>query len=82
MNLSIGTSLVSRAYEAFATEVEELRLDESAATDHVDSLSELGEEQQLRMQMAMDRLSKMMSTLSNILAKHSETAEAIVGNMK
>jgi hypothetical protein len=82
MNLSIGPSVVSRACEVFASEVEELRLDESAATDQVDSLSELGEEQQLRMQMAMDRLSKMMSTLSNVLAKHSETRDAIIGNLK
>ena len=32
-----------------------------------DSMSEMGEMESLRLQMAMDRLSKMMSTLSNVL---------------
>lgn len=47
-----------------------------------DSLAELGEEQQLRMQMVMDRLSKAMSALSNLLKKLSDTAEEIVRNLK
>lgn len=48
----------------------------------LDSLSELGEEESLRLQVAMDRLSKMMSTLSNILKKSSDVANAIVQNLK
>ena len=36
----------------------------------------------LRLQMAMDRLSKMMSTLSNLLKKLSDTAAAIIHNLK
>jgi hypothetical protein len=47
-----------------------------------DSLSELSEMDQLRLQMAMDRLSKMMSTLSNILKKMSDTASQITQNLK
>jgi hypothetical protein len=35
----------------------------------LDSMSELGEAESLRLQMAMDRLSKLMSTLSNISKK-------------
>lgn len=50
--------------------------------DHLDSLSELGEVESLRLQMAMDRMSKMMSTLSNLLKKMSDTASAIVQNLK
>ena len=49
---------------------------------HLDSVSELGEAESLRLQTAMDRLSKMMSTLSNILKRISDTADAIVQNMK
>ena len=45
-------------------------------------MSELGESESLRLQMALDRLSKMMSTLSNILKKVSDTADAIVQNLK
>lgn len=48
----------------------------------VDSMSEMGEVESLRLQMAMDRLSKMMSTLSNILKKLSDTAGEITQNLK
>ena len=47
-----------------------------------DDLSELGEMESLRLQMAMDRMSKMMSTLSNLLKKTSETAQSITKNLK
>lgn len=48
----------------------------------LDSMSEMGEMESLRLQMAMDRLSKMMSTLSNILKKISDTAQSITQNLK
>lgn len=48
----------------------------------LDSMSEMGEMESLRLQMAMDRLSKMMSTLSNVLKKSSETASSITQNLK
>lgn len=48
----------------------------------LDSLSEMGEMESLRLQMAMDRMSKMMSTLSNILKKASETSQGITQNIK
>ena len=48
----------------------------------LDSMSEMGEMESLRLQMAMDRMSKMMSTLSNILKKISDTAQSIIQNLK
>ena len=48
----------------------------------LDSMSEMGEMESLRLQMAMDRLSKMMSTLSNLLKKISDTSSQIVQNLK
>ena len=48
----------------------------------LDSMSELGKMERLRLQMAMDRLSKMMSTLSNLLKKLSDTSSQIVQNFK
>jgi hypothetical protein len=48
----------------------------------LDSMSEMGEIESLRLQMAMDRMSKMMSTLSNLLKKMSDTADGIVQNLK
>ena len=43
---------------------------------------DLSEMDQLRLQMAMDRLAKMMSTLSNILKKMADTASQITQNLK
>jgi hypothetical protein len=48
----------------------------------LDSTSEMSEMDSLRLQMAMDRLSKMMSTLSNLLKKTSDTQQGIVQNVK
>jgi hypothetical protein len=48
----------------------------------LDSMSEMGEMESLRLQMAMDRMSKMMSTLSNLLKKISDTQNSITQNLK
>jgi len=48
----------------------------------LDSMSEMGEMESLRLQMAMDRKSKMTSTLSNLLKKISKTQEEIIKNLK
>jgi ABC-type phosphate transport system auxiliary subunit len=50
--------------------------------EQLDSLSEMEEMEALKLQRAMDRLSKMMSTLSNLLKKASETAQGITQNIK
>ena len=47
-----------------------------------DNMSEMGEMESLRLQMAMDRLSKMMSTLSNLMKKMSDTQSTITQNLK
>jgi hypothetical protein len=48
----------------------------------LDSMSEIGETESLRLQMAMDRMSKMMSALSNLMKKISDTNSAIAQNLK
>lgn len=48
----------------------------------IDALSEMGEMESLRLQMAMDRMSKVMSTLSNLVKKVSDTASTITQNLK
>lgn len=48
----------------------------------LDTMSEAGEIESLRLQMAMDRMAKMIETLSNILTKISETQSAIAQNLK
>ena len=44
--------------------------------------ADISEEAQLRLQMAMDRRSKLMETLSNILKDLSDTNAEIIRNMK
>ena len=48
----------------------------------LDSMSELGEMESLRLQMAMERQSKMMETTSNLLKRTSETNQTITQNIK
>lgn len=50
--------------------------------NRLDSTSELGEMASLRLQMAMDRRSKMMEALSNLMKKQSDTSSSIVSNLK
>lgn len=58
------------------------RDDKEPLQDHMDSLSDRSEQDQLRLQLAMDRYSKIMSTLSSLMQKKSDTSSAILGNMK
>ena len=60
-------------------ETEKLRVD---FLEKLDSLSELGDEQQLKMQMIMDRMTKADSAASNMEKKFSEVADSIIQNLK
>lgn len=64
--------------------VSKMELDNLASTlkNDLDSMSEMGEMESLRLQMIMERLSKMNSTLSNLLKKISNTTEQITQNLK
>lgn len=53
-----------------------------AMKSDLDAMSQMGEMDALRLQMAMDRMSKMMAVLSNLLEKISDTQGAIVQNIK
>jgi hypothetical protein len=50
--------------------------------DQLESAAEMGETESLRLQMMMDRRSKMMQALSNLMKKQADTAAAIVQNLK
>ena len=54
----------------------------SAMQSRLDSLNELSEMTSLRLQMAMDRRSKFVTALSNVLKKISSTGETIIQNVK
>lgn len=51
-------------------------------TGHLDAMNGMSEETSLRLREAMDRHAKLMTTLSNVLKKMSDTSSAITGNMK
>jgi hypothetical protein len=54
----------------------------AADQDDLDSLGTLGEMQQLRLQMLMDRRAKILELLSNLMKAASDTSAAIAGNLK
>jgi Arc/MetJ-type ribon-helix-helix transcriptional regulator len=51
-------------------------------TARLDNLSEMGEMASVRLQMAMDRRSKTMTALSNVLKRANDTASDILQNLK
>jgi VIT1/CCC1 family predicted Fe2+/Mn2+ transporter len=63
-------------------DVSVLRAIQEELKNNVDSMSEMSEMESLRLQMAMDRLSKLRSAVSNMLKKISDTESAIISNLK
>ncbi len=53
-----------------------------ALKDQLDSMNEISETESLRLQMMMDRRSKFITTLSNIMKKIETTEETITQNLK
>jgi hypothetical protein len=53
-----------------------------SARSNLDSLGEMGEMESLRLQSSMDKLSKVNSTISNLMKKLSDTAQSITQNLK
>lgn len=53
-----------------------------AAGKQKDAVSEMSDEESLRLQMAMDRQSKFLATLSNVEKKMVQTQDSIVQNLK
>ncbi|RTL60434.1 MAG: hypothetical protein EKK37_06260 [Sphingobacteriales bacterium] len=54
----------------------------SEQKDKKDNMADLSEEQQLKLQMIMDRRSKAIQAISNMMKKLSETEENIIKNIK
>lgn len=59
-----------------------VRAANAVIANQLDSFSDMAEQIQLRLQMAMDRRSKFIEALSNLMKKQSDTASAIISNMK
>jgi hypothetical protein len=76
------SDLMTFATLAEVARVAELLLAGRKIKDVLDSKSELGETESLRLQMAMDRMSKFMTALSNLMKKTSDTSSSIIQNLK
>lgn len=64
------------------SQVKELQAILDDLKSRLDSLNEMSEMSSLRLQMAMDRRSKFISTLSNIMKQISSTEDTLVQNLK
>ena len=73
---------VRASAEVRQVDLDSIRAKALALENSQDSLNEMGEMESLRLQLYMDRISKLMSTLSNILKKISDTSTQIVQNLK
>ena len=62
--------------------VRDLRATLKSLASQLDSMNEVSEMTSLRLQMLMDRRSKFISTLSNIMKSISTTKDTVVGNLK
>ncbi len=80
--LSISANILQNTIQEGQTVQGALDDSASALKSAVDALGELSEEDMLRLQMTMDRESKLIETLSNILKKISDTADSITQNLK
>jgi hypothetical protein len=73
------TRINSSKQTASPAEIKQLQDD---IKNKLDAANEMSEENSLRLQMMMDRRSKLMSTLSNIMKKISDTQDGIISNLK
>lgn len=63
-------------------ELEALQKQQGELKDKLDSMTEISETTAMRLQMMMDRRSKFMETLSNMLKKMAATSDSIKQNLK
>ena len=78
----LAADLHSHAGSVAADNAALLRQASDAAMGQLQSLSDVSEELQMRLQMIMDRRSKFLEALSNIMKKQSDTAASIIDNLK
>ena len=69
-------------YKKHLDDVAQLRCIQGDLKGQLDSMNEMSEMTSMRLQMAMDRRSKFIETLSNLLKKIDETQDALVQNLK
>jgi len=80
--IGLAANLLKKDLEDSISIKAELDQEMETIRSTIGSKSDMGEMASLQLQMVIERMSKAMSTLSNILKKMNDTASAIVQNMK
>jgi hypothetical protein len=68
--------------QANAEKKKALRDAQQKMKEKKDAISEMNEQDQLALQMAMDRKSKLEQAISNLMKKSSDTSQTIIQNLK
>jgi len=81
-NTTAKSQMRAHLQAVHALSAQQLNAEAQALKSQYDSMSDLSEMQSMRLQMAMDRYSKVMETRSNILKKIDQTDDSITKNLK
>ena len=80
--LEVKMQQAKSSFQKVQADLDELNGAQAALRAELGSISDMSETESLRLQMIMDRLSKLMSTLSNVLKQSADTQKTIIQNMK
>jgi hypothetical protein len=80
--LEIQMNAIQTRQQQLQSDLDALAKAQQELKKKMDGMSEMSETTALRLQMMMDRRSKFMSMLSNMLKKMSDTQNTIVQNLK
>jgi hypothetical protein len=69
-SVSVAAGILKKDLEKSLQSRADLDKEIEGLKNNLDSMSELGETESLRLQMAMERVSKAMTALSNVLKKN------------
>ena len=80
--LEVKMQQAKSSFQKVQADLDELNGAQAALRAELGTISDMSETESLRLQMIMDRLSKLMSTLSNVLKQSADTQKTIIQNTK
>ena len=80
--LEVKMQQAKSSFQKAQSDLNELNGAQAALRAELGTISDMSETESLRLQMIMDRLSKLMSTLSNVLKQSADTQKTIIQNTK
>ena len=80
--LEVKMQQAKSSFQKAQSDLNELNGAQAALRAELGTISDMSETESLRLQMTMDRLSKLMSTLSNVLKQSADTQKTIIQNTK